>query len=288
LSVTILILGRGVLGAAESAMITGALSWGLAIGGAKNSGKVIAWVGTAMYAAFAGGAPAGSALYARYGFSAIAMATTIIPLLTLLVIAPLAGVAPAGHVPSSFTRVLCTVAKPGVGLAFSSFGFGAITTFIALLFAQERWGNAWLAFTALSVSFILARILFGHLPDALGGARVALISVVIEAAGQVLIWLAPSPVWVFAGAALTGLGYSLVYPAFGVEALRDVPPQNRGLAMGAYTAFLDLALGIANPVLGAIANARTIRSAFIASALVILMAAVVAVSLMRSGTRRLA
>jgi len=91
---------------------------------------------------------------------------------------------------------------------------------------------------------------------------------------------------VFAGAALTGLGYSLVYPAFGVEALRDVPPQNRGLAMGAYTAFLDLALGIANPVLGAIANARTIRSAFIASALVILMAAVVAVSLMRSGTRR--
>jgi predicted MFS family arabinose efflux permease len=87
---------------------------------------------------------------------------------------------------------------------------------------------------------------------------------------------------------LTGIGYSLVYPAFGVEALRDVPPQNRGLAMGAYTAFLDLALGIANPVLGAIANARTIRSAFIASALVILMAAVVAVSLMRSGTRRLA
>ena len=150
------------------------------------------------------------------------------------------------------------------------------------LFSQERWGNAWMAFTALSVSFILARILFGHLPDALGGARVALISVVIEAAGQVLIWLAPSPAWVFAGAALTGLGYSLVYPAFGVEALRDVPPQNRGLAMGAYTAFLDLALGIANPVLGAIANARTIRSAFIASALVILMAAVVAVSLMRS------
>ncbi len=276
LSVTILILGRGVLGAAESAMITGALSWGLAIGGAKNSGKVIAWVGTAMYAAFAGGAPAGSALYAHYGFSAIAMATTIIPLLTLLVIAPLAGVAPAGHVPSSFTRVLRTVVKPGVGLAFSSFGFGAITTFIALLFAQERWGNAWMAFTALSVSFILARILFGHLPDALGGARVALISVVIEAAGQVLIWLAPSPVWGLAGAA----------PAFGVEALRDVPPQNRGLAMGAYTAFLDLALGIANPVLGAIANARTIRSAFIASALVILMAAVVAVSLMRSGIRR--
>src|SRR2546430_2340884 len=50
-SVTILILGRAVLGAAESAMITGALSWGLAVGGPQNSGKAMAWIGTALYAA---------------------------------------------------------------------------------------------------------------------------------------------------------------------------------------------------------------------------------------------
>jgi MFS family permease len=287
-SIAILIAGRGVLGAAESAMITGALSWGLAIGGAQNAGKVMAWVGTAMYAAFAAGAPAGSALYARFGFSAIAIATTILPLLTLLVIMPLPAIPAKGESRASFRYVLRAVMKPGIGLAFSSFGFGAITTFVALLFAAERWGNAWVAFTALSVTFILARMFLGHLPDRLGGARVALLSVIVEAAGQVLIWLGPSPEWAFAGAALTGLGYSLVYPAFGVEALRDVPPQSHGLAMGAYTAFLDLALGIANPLLGAIANAVTIRSTFVASALVILMAAIVAMSLMRNSERRTA
>jgi hypothetical protein len=45
----------------------------------------------------------------------------------------------------------------------------------------------------------------------------------------------------------TGFGYSLVYPGFDVEAVHRAPPQSRGLAMGAYTAFLDLAPGLVNP-----------------------------------------
>jgi MFS family permease len=279
-SIVILIIGRAMFGAAESAVITGALSWGLAIGGAENAGKVMAWIGTAMYAAFAGGAPAGSALYGAFDFSGIAVATIVIPLLTLLVIVPLRGIAPIGEARPAFTKVLGAVAMPGAGLALSSFGFGAITTFVALLFAEQRWGRAWVAFTALSVTFILARLLFGHLPDRIGGARVALVFLVVEAAGQALIWLAPSPVWIFAGAALTGFGYSLVYPGFGVEAVRDVPPQSRGLATGTYTAFLDLALGVANPVLGLIANGAGVRRVFLASALVVLGASAIALRLL--------
>ena len=62
LSVAILLAGRAVLGGAESFIITGATVWGLARVGAQNAGKVIAWMGTAMFAAFAGGAPLGVAL----------------------------------------------------------------------------------------------------------------------------------------------------------------------------------------------------------------------------------
>ena len=57
ISVTILLLGRGVLGAAESFIVTGAFSWGLALAGPQNTGKIMAWVGTVMYAAFAVAAP---------------------------------------------------------------------------------------------------------------------------------------------------------------------------------------------------------------------------------------
>src|SRR5262245_10937205 len=66
ISVAILLLGRGLLGGAESFIITAAVSWGLALADSRSTGKVIAWVGSAMFAAFAIGAPAGSALYATY------------------------------------------------------------------------------------------------------------------------------------------------------------------------------------------------------------------------------
>jgi MFS family permease len=59
---------------------------------------------------------------------------------------------------------------------------------------------------------------FGHLPDRFGGARVALVSIVVEACGQILLWLAHTPAIAFAGAIMTGTGFSLVFPAFGVEA----------------------------------------------------------------------
>lgn len=282
ISAAILLLGRALLGGAESFIITGAFGWALAQVDARHAGKVIAWVGTAMWAAFAFGAPLGSALYASYGFVAIALATTLIPLATLLLVLPLRSVVPPTEIRPAFTRVLGAVWVPGIGMALSSVGFGAITAFIALRFVDQGWSPVWLAFSAFAGAFIVARVVGGHLPDKFGGARVALASVLIEAAGQALIWLAPGPALALVGAALTGIGWSLVYPSFGIEAVHRAPPESRGLAMGAYTAFLDLAIGLASPVLGAIAGGTGLGTVFLVSTLVVLGGAFVAVRLLNN------
>jgi MFS family permease len=275
-SVAILLLGRGLLGAAESFVITAAVSWGLALADAGSTGKVIAWVGSAMFAAFAIGAPAGSALYAAYGFAAIAASTATAPLLTLLLVAQLPAVAPILQTRASFVEVVGAVWVPGFGSALGSVGFGAVTTFVALLFAIRGWANGWLAYTSYAVAFILARVFFSHVADKLGGAKVALVCAVIEAAGQALIWLATRPEMALAGAALSGFGFSLVYPGFGVEAVRRVPASSRGLAMGAYTAFLDLAQGLASPALGLIATGARLNTVFLVSGATVLGAAIIA------------
>ena len=275
ISVTILLLGRALLGAGESFIITGAQSWGLVLGGPQNTGKILAWMGTAMYAAFALGAPVGTTLYGSHGFTAIALATTLAPLATLLLVARLRRVAPTARGRPAFSKVVSAVWMPGVGLALSSVGLGAVTAFVALLFAARGW-TVWPAFTTFAVAFIFARVVFGHLADRIGGAKVALVSVLIEAAGQALIWLAPWSALALIGAALTGFGYALAYPGFGVEAVRRAPPQSRGLAMGAYTAFLDVALGLASPALGLIADVAELGTVFLVSMLVVLCAAVIA------------
>src|SRR5205807_9267179 len=151
-------------------------------------------------------------------------------------------------------------------------------------FAQRAWGQAWLALTAFSVVFVVGRVAFGHLPDRIGGARVALVCVLIEAAGLALIWLAPGSALALFGAVLTGFGYSLVYPGLGVQAVRRAPPERRGLAMGAYTVFLDVALGFGSPALGLVAGWTGLGSVFLASAVLVLCAAVIAAWLLRKNS----
>jgi len=188
-------------------------------------------------------------------------------------------VAPTARARPDYSKVIAGVWVPGVGLALSSVGLGAVTAFIALLFAARGW-TVWPAFTTFAVAFIFARVVFGHLADKVGGAKVALVCVLIEAAGQALIWLAPWSALALIGAALTGFGYALAYPGFGVEAVRRAPPESRGLAMGVYTAFLDVALGLASPALGLIAGVADIGAVFLVSTLVVLGAAALAMRLL--------
>jgi MFS family permease len=288
-SVVVLIGGRLLIGCAESFVVTGTLAWGVALVGPQNAGKVIAWVGIAMYAAYAVAAPAGVYLYAHYGFAGIASATVIVPLVALACVVPLPPVTPAAQHPAPFYKVIGAVWLPGLGLAFCSVGFGAITAFIALLYANKAWGGTSLVFTIFGVAFIVARLFFSHLPDKIGGAKVALVCVLIEAAGQLLIWLAPDPIVAYVGTALTGFGYSLAFPGFGVEAVRFAPPQSRGVAMGAYVAFLDISLGVANPVLGVVAHHVDVSAVYLASGVVVFCASLVAMRLLmaRSASSRL-
>jgi predicted MFS family arabinose efflux permease len=111
------------------------------------------------------------------------------------------------------------------------------------------------------------------------------VCVLIEAAGQLLIWQA-NHVWVaYAGAALTGFGFSLAFPGFGVEAVRRSPPQSRGAAMGAFVAFLDISLGITGPAAGAIASAAGVNTVYLAAACAVASGAIVATVLLLNPPR---
>lgn len=283
ISVWIVVLGRALLALGESLIATGALGWSLGLVGPKNAGQVMVWIGTAIYGAYALGAPIGVAINTRWGFLGIAVAVIAIALLALAAAVGVPGVAPSATHRTPFYKVLGAVLWPGIGLALASVGFGLITAFIALLFAARQWGNASLVFTAFGLAFIGARVCFGHLPDKVGGAKVALVSVAIEALGQVLIWGADGAALAYLGAALTGLGYSLAFPGFGVEAVRRAPPQTRSLAMGAYVAFMDISLGATSPLAGALADAHGIASVYLAGAIAVALAMGVALKLLFKG-----
>ncbi|ALL71311.1 putative Xanthine transporter,putative (plasmid) [Paraburkholderia caribensis MBA4] len=286
-SVAILLVGRAVLGGAESFIITGGVAWGLALVDRRHAGKVIAWVGTAMFAAIALGGPIGSILYTSFGFSAIALITALLPLMVMAYLVRVPAVPPHAHGEhASFATIMKVVWLPGIGAALASIGYCAILAFSSLFFADMHWQPVWIPFTAFGVALIAARTIAGHLPDRFGGARVALIFVVVQATGLLLMWLAKTTLLASAGAAIAGFGYSLVYPGLGVEAVSGITPKNRGIAMGIYTAFLDVAMAIGSPALGWVGVHASLRAVFLTSAVIVACTAGVAGQLLR--TRRVA
>lgn len=277
-SLAIVIAGRLIAGFGESQFVTGCVSWSIASVGPQRAGMSMSWTGIAMFAALSIGAPIGMALYQGYGLAAAMIACIVAPALAVLIAWGSASYLSPGGARLPFYRVVGRIWREGVGLMLQGVGLSGLTAFASLFFAARHWSNAGLVMTAFGVGFIFVRAVLGHLPDRMGGYRVAVWSLLVEAVGQALLWLAPNAWVALAGALVTGLGCALVFPALGVEALKRVPPANRGSAMGAFVAFLDIAYGISGPAAGAIAGSFGYASVYLFGAACALIGAVLAVT----------
>ncbi len=270
-ALALLLLARVISGLAESLIMTGCLSWAIATVGPQHTGKVMVWVGIGMYAAIAAGAPLGITLMkyqgAVSGFAAASVAMIVFSLLTVPATAYVTPVAPQGGERLAFLRVVGRILPSGMGLALATLGFGAIGAFAALDFQNRGWPGAGFVLASFGVAYIATRLAFGGWPDRFGGARVAAWSLLVEACGLAMMWLAPVPAVAFTGAVLTGIGNALVFPSFGVEAVKRVPAASRGAALGAYVAFFDVGFGLGGPINGYFAGALGYPSVFAVAAL---------------------
>jgi MFS family permease len=285
LSLTCLLIGRLVLGSAESLVGSGAIGWGIGRVGAHNTAKVISWNGIASYGAIAIGAPLGVLMVGHWGMWSMGASIIALATVGLLLAWPKRAAPIVSGVRLPFLHVLGRVFPHGAGLALGSIGFGTIATFITLYYATNNWENAVLCLSLFGASFIGARLLFGNLINRIGGFRVAIACLSVETLGLLLLWLAPNPELALAGAALSGFGFSLVFPALGVEAVNLVPASSRGAAVGAYSLFIDLSLGITGPLVGAVAAGFGFASIFLFAALAAFTGLLLSVYLYRQARR---
>jgi MFS family permease len=272
LSFSALIASRLILGIGESLGSTGATLWGITTAGQESTAKVISYNGISTYGAMALGAPLGVILDAQWGLASIGLLTIFVGAVSLAIAfrKPPVPVVHGVHLP--FSQVLGRVAPHGMGLALGGVCYSVLATFITLFYASRHWNGAALCLTSFGVAFIMARLLFIQTINRFGGFPVAMVCLTVESSGLFLLWQAHSTWMAIAGAALGGFGFSLVFPAIGIEAVKRVPENNRGTALGVYTAFADVSFFLTGPLAGAVIGMYGYASVFLFALISVLAA----------------
>jgi MFS family permease len=281
ISMTALVLSRLALGVGESLGSTGATLWGITAVGQEHTAKVISYNGICTYGATAVGAPLGVLLENHLGLGAIGFVTMAVLTASLFMAMgkrPV-PVVHGEHLP--FRSVLARVAPHGIALALGGLGYSVLATFVTLFYVSRHWDGAALCLTTFGAAFIAARILFIHAIDRWGGFPVAIVCLCVESVGVALLWRANGPWMALAAAAITGFGFSLVFPAVGVEAVQNVPKQTRGTALGVFTGFADVSFFLVGPAAGTVIGWWGYASAFLFALICVLLALAIVVGMHR-------
>lgn len=254
LSLASLLAGRLALGIGESLVSTAAITWAIGLMGSRETVRIISWNGIATFGGIALAAPFGAWLEGQYGFFAIGSVTIGLAIAGVMLAQtrpPVPGVKEKGI---GTGQVLSRILPYGVALALAASGFGVVMAFVALFFHNRNWDGASLALSAFGLAFMGVRLGLAQAVARFGGLPLARISLVLEIVGLLTLAFAPTPAIAIIGAALAGTGFAPVFPALGNEAMARIPPQNRGVALGLYSMFLDVALGGTGPIAGVLAD----------------------------------
>jgi MFS family permease len=245
-----LAFSRFALGVGESLGGVGAIMWGIGRVGNDNTARVIAWNGVATYTPIALGAPIGILIADKFGIAALGAVLALVCVAGYAVATRMASTTVYEGERMPMRQILPRVTPYGLGLALGGFGFGVIAAFVTLYFDHQHWQGAAFSLTLYGCAFVFARLIFAGFIDRFGGFPVAAVSFAIEALGLILLAFSHTRELAYAGCTLTGLGFSLIFPALGVEAANIFPPQSRGSVLAVYSAFVDLALFLTGPIAG--------------------------------------
>jgi MFS family permease len=155
-----------------------------------------------------------------------------------------------------------------MALFMISFGYGGITSFIAVLCDRLGIQPRSIFFTAFALTVLVTRLVSGRLADRFGYRRVLLPCLALATVGLALTSVARTRAQLVAAAIVFGLGFGNQYPAFVGHVLRFVPPERRGAAFGGMLAAFDTGIGTGSIAVGWLADHLGFRWAFgIAAAL---------------------
>jgi predicted MFS family arabinose efflux permease len=143
-----------------------------------------------------------------------------------------------------------------------SFGYGGLTSFIALYTDANDVTPRALYFTVFSLAIIFTRPFAGRFADRAGYRRVFLPAVGLVVLAFLLLAVGGTRTLLIASAVLFGTGFGSAYPAFLGHVLKFVDENRRGAAFGSIIGMFDTGIGTGSIAMGWIVEHFGYRAAW--------------------------
>ena len=227
----------------------------------ERRASAIAVLSLFLYGGFAAGPAVGEWLIDQGGFGTAwttIAALAAAGLVAVLLLPETGGAAIAQRAelgPSPHKFLHPAAIGPGLVLTSTAVGYTSITAFSALYAREVGLSSSGALYAVFAFSIIAVRlVVIGGISDRLGHLTVAVPGVTISVLGLTLMAAFDSPAPAFAGVALYGTGFALVFPSLMAFTVDRVPDHERGEALGSFTAFMDIGSGGGGYLVGYIAD----------------------------------
>ena len=275
-----LILARLVVGAGEGAVYTAGATWAVDLAPEDRRGFALGLFGLAVWGGLSLGPLAGELLRSGAGYDAVWTLTAALPVAAALIALRLPEPEFPALSPQAEREALLPKAahRPGLALALANVGYAALAGFGVLALKARGIEGGAIVFTAFAVAVFASRLVLSRVPDRAGARATATAAGLLEALGLTVIAAAGSLGLALAGALIVGVGFSMLFPSLALMVVGEVTDDRRGTAMGAFTAFFDIGVGLGGPIAGATAALFGYPAVFYLSAAAALGTAVLAAS----------
>jgi MFS family permease len=280
-SLAILVVLRLLLGVAEALVFVAAFAAEADLAPPERRGEALTLFSLSLYVGVAVGPLIGEAAFAAGEFPAVWVASAILAGIAALVALAVPETRPIEDPlqprPVAPRRLLHPAGiLPGLILMTGVWGMGGYFTLLPP-YAVGPLGldGARLFLLTFGGTVIVARLIGVRLPDRIGARRLSGSALLITAAGLGLMGLVPTVGGLLAGTLLLGLGVAFTTPALASLTVSRAPVNERGAALGTFSAFIDLAFGAGPIAMGAVAAASTTPIAFLSAAGVALIGAAI-------------
>ncbi len=277
-SVLALVFARLLVGAGEGTVYTAGATWAIDLAPEESRGFALGLFGLAVWGGLSLGPLAGELLRSHAGYDAVWALTAALPAAAAVIATQLPEPKAPALDPQAEREALLPHAarRPGAALALANIGYAALAGFVVLALKSRGIDGGAIVFTAFAVAVFACRLVLSRVPDRAGARPTATAAGLLEALGLTVIAAAHSLGLALVGALVVGVGFSMLFPSLALMVVGEVTDDRRGTAMGAFTAFFDIGVGLGGPIAGLTAALAGYSAVFYISAAAALGTAVLA------------